>query len=514
MSLGIIAEPVTLTPLQQADTVSGPILGLLYNGLLKQNQNLELVGDLASAWSISNTTAKPLIKFTLRKDVRWHDGTPFTARDVLFTYHAIMDERLISPLRIDFEKISSIEAPDPWHIVVRYRIPFSPAILSWTTPILPAHLLEGTNPIDWTTSFNRHPIGTGPFKFDEWKSNEYVRLKRNNDYFLGKPSLDSIVFHIFPDSLTMRLAFETNQIDFWDAPPSAIKSFSNNSYYELLNSTSNLYMYIGWNLRKSLFQDLRVRRALAQGVNIPQMIRYILYGHGVVSTGIYTPQQWFFNSNVRPFSYDPEKAKASLDAAGWKEGPDGIRQRHGKRFTFTLITNNGNDIRKDIAILLQDDLKKIGIEVKIEIYEWAIFLKQIHSQSFDAAALGWGLPTNYDQYQIWHSSQSHAGEMNYVGYKNLRVDDLLVQLQREYDHDKIIQLAGELQKIIYNDQPYLFLFVPQTTPVMRREAYRIYYPTDHGWVDTPIRTTKAGWNYNLEWFYRTDCKRAFSGKKN
>lgn len=503
MSLGLLAEPPCLNPLQQADTASGPVMALLYNGLLKQNEKLELVGDLAQEWSISDTKTEPIIKFTLRKNVRWHDGTPFTSRDVLFTYHAIMDERLVSPLRGDFEKIATIEAPDPWHIIIRYRVPFSPALLSWTTAILPAHLLEGTNPVSWASSFNRHPIGTGPFRFESWKSNEYVRLKRNDDYFLGAPWLDSMVFHIFPDPLTMRLAFETNQIDFWDAPPSAIKSFSNDSRYELFDSPSNMYTYLGWNLRRAMFSDRSVRQALAQAVNIPEMIRYILYGHGVVSTGIYTPQLWFFNPNVVPFSYNPEQSKKLLDAAGWKVGPDGIRQRHGKRFSFTIITNNGNDVRKDIATLVQDDLNKIGIEVKIEIYEWAVFLKKVKVGDFDATALGWALPNNYDQYQIWHSSQCHPDEMNYVGYQNPRADALLLQLEAEYDHTKIIQLAGELQQIIYQDQPYLFLFVPQSTSVLQRGSYRICYPTDHGFIDSPIHMTKAGWSYNLEWFYRT-----------
>jgi peptide/nickel transport system substrate-binding protein len=168
------------------------------------------------------------------------------------------------------------------------------------------------------------------------------------------------------------------------------------------------------------------------------------------------------------------------------------------------MTNNGNDIRKDVATLFQDDLKKVGVEVKIEIYEWAVFLKQVTSGDFDAVALGWGLPNNYDQYTIWHSSKSNSHETNYVGYQNPEVDRLLVALEQEYDRTKIIQLAGELQQIIYQDQPYLFLFVPQTTSVLQRGAYRICSPTDHGFVETPIRMTKAGWSYNLEWFYRTE----------
>lgn len=501
LSLGLPAEPASLNPLQQTEANSAAVMALLFNGLLKEDENLELVGDLASHWSLSHTTTTPTITFTLRKNVYWHDNVPFTSRDVLFTYHAILDKRLVSPLYNDFKKIASIEAPDPWHVIVRYHTPFSPALLSWATSILPAHLLEGTNPITWAHSFNSHPVGTGPFCFDHWVNNESIRLKRNKNYFLGAPWLEAIVFHIFPDALTMRLAFETHQLDFWDASPSSVNHFSNDPRYDLLDAPGNIYDYIGWNLNRSFFSDRSVRQALAQAINIPQMIRYLLYGHGLISTGIYNPQQWFFNPHVIPFSYNPEKAKQLLELAGWKVGADGIRERHGKRFSFTLMTNNGNDRRKDIAILVQDDLKKIGIEVKIEINEWAVFLKKVQSHHFDAVVLGWGLPNNYDQYPIWHSTDTASNEINYIGYKNPQVDRLLCALEAEYRHQEIITLAGKLQQLIYTDQPYLFLFVPQTTTVMRHGAYRICYPTDHGFVDTPVQTTRAGWKYHLAWFY-------------
>jgi len=586
MSIGTLGEPSTLNPIQQADSASSQVGGLIFNGLIKYNQNLEIVGDLATKWKLSqemtfqfsseeevtkalsfvsrnrpgNTEniislggdgkiltlthehpglsesetiartlsengfhplpfpplerggkerlfrAEPIIRFTLREGVRWHDGAPFTSADVAFTYRAIMNERVASPRRSDFELVDSVETPDSRTVVVRYKKPFSPALLSWMTAILPEHLLGKLDPAKWPEAYNRAPVGTGPFKFGEWKTNEFIRLKKNPGYFLGSPWLDSVVFRVLPDPLTLQLAFQTRQVDFWNVDPWAVKGLRGDPRFDLFSSPGNAYNYIGWNLRRPMFQDLKVRQALAQAVNVPQMIKYILYGHGVQSTGIFTPQMWFFDPSVKPLAYDPEAAKRLLDEAGWKAGLDGIRVKDGKRFAFTLLANNGNEVRRDIATLVQDDLKKVGIEVKVEIYEWAVLLKRfVNKGEFDSIVLGWGLGYDFDQYAIWHSSQSHPEELNFVGFSDPKVDHLLSDLRQEYARPEIIRLASQLQQAIYGQQPYLFLFVPEGTEVMWKSAYRLRHPGPDGtWIDEPIHMTKAGWSYDMEWFYRPE----------
>jgi ABC-type transport system substrate-binding protein len=455
--------------------------------------------------------AEPEVVFSLRDDVRWHDGKPFTSRDVAFTYRAIMDDATASPRKPDFLYILRVETPDAHTVRVIYRKPYSPALSSWMIGILPAHILEGKPPEWWATNFNRNPVGTGPFRFDKWKTNEYLRVIRNPDYFNAPgPWLDSIVFRVLPDQLALRLAFETRQVDFWSVDPWAVGHFEKDKRFDLFSSPSSSYTYVGWNLRRDIFQDERVRRALAHAVNVPEMIKYILYGHGVQSTGIFTPKMWFFDPNVSPLVYDPEKARQILAEAGWKPGKHGILEKDGQRFSFTLITNNGNEIRRDIATLVQDDLKKLGIEVKIELYEWAVFLKNfINKGNFDAMVLGWALGPDYDQYQIWHSSQSNPEQLNVVRYKNPEADKLLVEIREEYRREKIIELAGLLQSTIYRDQPYLFLYVPEGTSVMWKDSYRIHRPDDRGrWVDSPVEMTKAGWGYYMDWFYRPEYAEA------
>lgn len=644
MSLGVLGEPSTLNPIQQADGAASQVAGSIFNGLLKYSPDLEIIGDLAESWSLDQTTtlvfrneesataaktqleslraewaawtldgakqsgrqlllhfvepglefsqkitsllpadslaplatlrvevkenaadilqrlskalpedsihrvwvesgaafemsadpglkadiekwlaangggtvqlgepllflAEPQVVFHLRKNVRWHDGAPFTSQDAAFTYRAIMDDATASPRKPDFDLILNVETPDEHTFRVTYRKPYSPALESWMISLLPSHLLEGKPQSWWTQNFNRTPIGTGAFRFAEWKTNEFIRLERNPDYFDAPgPWLDGIAYRFLPDQLTLRLAFETRQVDFWGAEPWTVNAFVNDPRFEVFTSPSSSYTYIGWNLKRPLFQDPLVRRALAHAVDVPSMVRFILYGHGLQSTGLFTPQMWFFNPSIQPFAYDPEKARALLAEAGWTPGPDGILQKNGERFSFTLITNNGNEVRRDIATLTQDGLKQLGIEVKVELYEWAVFLKNhINKGDFDAMVLGWSLGNSYDQFQIWHSSQTNPEQLNVVGYKSAKADRLLDEIRQEYNREKIIRMAGDLQRTIYEDQPYLFLYVPEGTSVMWKNAYRIRRPDGRGgWIDSPVEMTKAGWAYWSEWFYRPE----------
>ena len=644
MSLGLLGEPSNLNPIQQADSAASQVAGSIFNGLLKYNADLEIIGDLAKSWTLHQTTtfvfrdakgaeaaaeilrnaksqwpewtledvsvrgqelvlqlrepgldtskkihalfdsatlaplanlrvetkgnarellpklrqalpkdsilrewiesgvafeitgdpalkssleswlaangggsvsvgetldflAEPEVLFTLRENVRWHDGAPFTSRDAAFTYAAIMDDATASPRKPDFDLILRVDCPDEHTFRVVYRKPYSPALESWMISLLPAHLLEGKPQDWWVQNFNRTPIGTGPFKFAEWKTNEFIRVARNPDFFDAPgPWLDGIVYRFMPDQLTLRLAFETRQVDFWSAEPWTVTAFVGDPRFEVFTSPSSSYTYIGWNLQRPLFQDPLVRRALAHAVDVPSMVRYILYGHGLQSTGIFTPQMWFFDPSITPLAHDLEKARQLLAEAGWKPGADGILEKNGQRFSFTLITNNGNEVRRDIATLAQDGLKKLGIEVKVELYEWAVFLKNhINKRDFDAMVLGWSLGNSYDQFQIWHSSQANPEQLNVVGYKNPKADRLLDEIRQEYNREKIIQMAGDLQRTIYEDQPYLFLYVPEGTSVMWKDAYRIRRPDGRGgWLDTPVEMTKAGWAYWSDWFYRPE----------
>lgn len=463
-------------------------------------------GGVVTLLDESRFLAEPVVDFFLRDDVRWHDGVRFTAEDVRFTYEAIMDERTGSPRKADFDLIESIEIFDPHHVRVRYRKPYSPALNSWMISLIPAHILEGKPQSEWPEIFNRKPVGNGPFIFDYWETNEGLRLVRNPDYYLGQPWVEAMNFRVLPDPIAIRLAFETRQIDYWNVDPWAVSAFLDDPRFTVFRYPANQYNYVGWNLRRPVFQDLRVRRAFAHAVDIPQMIEFIIYGNGVQSTGIFPPHFWFANNSIEPIEHDPDRARELLDEAGWVPGPDGIRVKDGKRLEFTLLTNHPNEVRKDIATLVQDNLRDIGVDVKVEIYEWAVFLTRfVNKGEFDAVVLGWATPPDYDAFQIWHSSQRQPEQLNFVGYNNPAVDEMLDAIRQEYDPDEIKRLASEIQRVIYDDQPYLFLYVPDSTSVIWKDSFRICRPDgEGGWIDTPVEVTKAGWSFYIEWFYRPE----------
>lgn len=451
--------------------------------------------------------AEPLLRFQLRDDVRWHDGVPFTSADCVFTYDAIMDEKTVSPVKSDFDSIGSVSAPGPYEFVVRYREPYSPAILSWTTLLLPKHILEGKSQDWWNTNFNRHPIGTGPFKFDSWQTNQSVRLVRNTDYWGIGPWLDALEFRSMPDPTIMRLAFESHQLDLFEVSitPWALKAYRSDPRFTTLTIPGFNYNYIGWNLRKPIFRDQRVREALALGLDVASIIKYLSYGAGTQSTGIFVPEFWFASKDIQPLPYDPDAARRLLDEAGWKPGPDGIRQKDGNRLSFKIITNQGNEVRKDIATLAQDSYRKLGIEVRIEIYEWAVFIERfVKKNEFDALVLGWITPPNWDQFVLWHSSQTKQDLLNYTGYQNPRTDELLLALREEYDRERIAELASELQELIYHDQPMAFLEARNNSYAIWKDSLRIRQRDDGHWIDEPFRVAPVTWDYFLPVTYRTD----------
>ena len=420
---------------------------------------------------------EPEILFHIKDGVQWHDGRPLTAADVEFTHRMLMDEGVASPRRADYELIKRVDVIDPLTVRVVYRRPYSPCLNSWMMPLIPKHLLDGKNSAWWAKNFNRNPVGTGPFKFAEWKVNQYVRLEKNTDYFEGVPSLDAVVIRTIPDPVSIRLSFEAREIDYWGVDPFAVAGFSEDPRFDLYSRLAPSYDYIGWNLEREVFQDLKVRQALAHAVDVPSIIKFIYYGHAEQSRGTFPPMMWFANSGISVFDYNPQEAEKLLDEAGWVRGSDGIRAKDGKKFEFKLITNNANESRKDIATLVQSDLKKIGVSVDVQLFEWAVFIsKYINKKDFDATVLGWAMGYDYDQYQIWHSSQTGVGMLNFVGYRNPAVDRLLTMARSEFDREKIKASCWELQQTIYDDQPYLFIDVPESVALILKENFPLQPP--------------------------------------
>jgi peptide/nickel transport system substrate-binding protein len=462
-----------LIPNITSDNYSHEIGSLLYNGLVTYDRDLNLVGDLAESWTISPDCRR--LSFRLRPGVTWHDGRPFTAADVVFTQQAMAHPKTPSAYKEDFQAIASIEAVDPLTVDVHYRTSYAKALQSWAMPMLPRHLLESwvhEGKLRESPEFRSRPVGTGPYRFGEWKPGEKVVLVANPTYFEGRPYLGRVVYRVIPGQATQFLELKAKGIDAMSLTalqysrqtdyPAFRKAFNKFKY------ASNGYTYFGLNFKDERFADRRVRHAFAHAINKRELIDHVILGLGVAATGPFKPGTWAFNPNVPTFAYDPARARALLAEAGWTEkNSEGILVRNGKPFTFELLTNQGNDERKKIAEIIQAALGEIGVGVEIRTLEWATLLKEwVRKRRFEAIVLGWGIGHDPDQYNIWHSSKTAPDDFNTISFANAEVDDLLEKGRTTCVQAERARYYHRIHEILAYEQPLIFLYFRDALPVV------------------------------------------------
>ena len=464
-----IGDARRLNPVIANDSASGTINDQVFNGLVKYDKDIKLIGDLAEQWDVSN--GGKTITFHLRKNVKWHDGIEFTADDCLFTYQKFVDPKVATPYSSSYMDVLKAEVVNKYTFQVTYKEPFSPALESWSMGIIPKHLLDGRD-IN-TDQFNRHPIGTGPYKFKEWIAGQKIVLEANDNYFEGRPNIDQFLYRIIPDSSTMFQELLSGGVDMMGLTPlqylrkSETRRISEN--YRKFRYPANAYTYMGYNLTNQLFSDVKVRQALSYAINRQSIIDGILLGLGRPCTGPFSYVSWAYNPKAKSYNYDPELAKKMLSEEGWKDqNRTGILEKNGKPFRFTILTNQGNTERIRTAEIIQQNLKAVGIDVSIRVMEWQAFLEQIDKRSFEAIILGWSMGRDPDLYDIWHSSKTKKGEYNFIGYENVEVDRLLVEGRRTFDIEKRKKIYYRIHEVLAEEQPYAFLYVPDALPIVHK----------------------------------------------
>lgn len=422
----------------------------------------------------------PVLTFHLRDDARFHDGHPLTARDVRFTYQALVDPKTVSPRAASFENVARVEVVDDFTVRVIYKRLHSNALIDWIMGILPEHLLNraaleremnarqlspearATFSIR-TSDFNRRPVGSGPFRFVSWLPEQYIQVERNDTYWGEKPQYQRVFTRVIPDKLAQELELRTGAIDIYEAEPHQSERLRADPRYQVAHRGEGFYTYIAYNQRRPPFQDVRVRKALGMAVNVDEIIRYVLSGEGKRATGPYFSNTPFADPTVEPLPYDPKGAAELLREVGYVKNQQGWLEKDGKPFEFTLITNAGNPQRKAIITIAQENWRRLGIRCNTQVFEWTVFLEQfVHIRKFDAFTLGWvGGDINPDKYQVWHSSQVGNHKLNFTGYADPEADALIERIRIEYDQARQIELTRELHRVIAADHPYTFLYEPR-----------------------------------------------------
>ena len=493
-------EPSGLIAMIAGESSASTIASNIFNSLLKYDKNLELTGELAQSWDVS--ADQKTITFHLKPNLKWADGKSLTSDDILFTWQLVTDDKTRTPYGADYKLVKKAEAPDPETFKVTYAQPYAPALDSWSgLHILPKHLLAGQDINN--TPFARNPVGSHYYQLDQWKKGESISLKRNVNATQGQAKIDHLVSRIIPDRAAQFLelmadnidSMSLNSIQYARIFPSRPDLTSKIAQYKELG---NSYTYLGFNLKRKPFDDVRVRQAINYAIDKQEIIDGVLLSLGLPVASPYKPGTRWSNPELHPYPYDPKKAIALLKEAGFEDRDhDGILDKDGQPLSFEILTNQNKE-REMSAVLVQRRLKEIGIDVKIRVVEWATFISRfIKTGDFNVVLLGWGLGLEPDQFNIWHSSQQAPGQFNFIGYNNPTVDKLLEDGRMELNPDKRMKIYHEFAKILLEDSPVVYLFAGYGLPAIHKRVKGI---------DDPAPPAGIGHN-SYEWYIPAPLRR-------
>ncbi|MEC8066786.1 MAG: peptide-binding protein [Pseudomonadota bacterium] len=470
-----IGEASNLIPWTSSDSASHAVSGHIYNGLLKYDKDLNLTGDLAESWNVSDDGLT--MTFHLKKGVKWSDGSELTAHDVMATFKTITDPETLSPYSGDYKMVQSAKVVDDYTFEARYNKPFAPALSSWTLKILPQKRLEAENIND--SSLKSDPLGTGPYTLTNWKRGEFVHLTARADYFEHEPYISQLLTRQIPDMDTQFLELKAGNLDSMGLKPLQFTRLTDTARFKKnfnkYKYLSNGYTYMGFNLNNNLFSDKQVRQALSYAVNRQEIVDGVLYGQGLPLACPFKPGTWAYNNTIAPYPYDIQKSKQLLKNAGWVDSDgNGILDKDGQEFEFTVVTNQGNDLRKMTAELMQQAFKEVGVKMNINVQEWSTFIENtINKRQFDAFILGWSLSPEPDPYDIFHSSKTGEKEFNIVGFNNEEADKMMDKARGTFDQVERKKYLDRFQEILHDEQPYLFLYAPYSLIAVHKRIQNI-----------------------------------------
>jgi len=492
------AEPATLNPVTATDVYESTINGYVYESLLERdNRTLDLVPLLADSYEVSPDRLSYL--FTLRDGVKWQDGKPLTSSDVVFTFKTVKDESVDAPhLRSYYRSLEKIEALDARRIRFTFSEPYFKSLeMIGGMSIIPQHIFS-------TGDFNTHPagrspMGSGPYRFVRWETGKEITLEKNKDYWGEKPFLDRIVFKIITDETVALQVLKRGEMDLMALTPvqwvkqtegrKFSRTFDKHKYY------LPGYSFIGWNGRRPVLSDPKVRRAMTMLLDRDSILKNLRYGFGRVVSGNFFYESPDYDRTIEPWPYDPAKAAALLDEAGWVDSDgDGIRDKDGVPFRFEFTMTSGSQFADQMSTILKEELTKVGIEMSIRPLEWALFTKMLDDRNFDAVIMGWSLPVEADPYQVWHSSQTEKGS-NFIGFTNREADLIIEEARVTFEKEKRVQLYRRFHQIMHEEQPYTFLFVNESLVAVDRrfESVNVYplgLDTSEWWVPAKRRKYK------------------------
>ncbi len=477
LHLAMSSNPSRINPILSTDSASSQITKWIFNALITYDKDANIIPELASRYHFVDDTT---LIFELRQDITWSDGVPFSARDVLFTYETITSPKIFTPYASGFMHILHVKALNDFTVEVKYKYPYFKALDVWMMEILPSHKLKDEKDL-MTSAFNQAPLGTGPYTLSQFAISKDIILEANSNYFIHKPTLEKIIFHYLPDKSAEFLMLKSGKLDVGSLTPLQLERQLDEDFkqkYTIYEDIAHNYSYMGFNLEDEKFKNPKVREALSLAIDRQELVDILYFGHGKVCSGPFLPGTGAFNETVGVPKHDIAKAKALLKEAGYDE-------KHPFEFELSTSASGSGSYS---AQILQYQLQKAGIVMKLRVMEWQAFLNTVVlPRKFEAVMMGWSLGLKPDAYSIWHSESRRKGGFNFVGYKNERVDELIKKAEKTVNQEVFDTLYREIFALIVADNPYLFLVIPNSITVVNKNI-------------TPVSTSIIGVMHNtIEW---------------
>jgi peptide/nickel transport system substrate-binding protein len=492
--IGWPAEPNGINPLiVPGSQVAGEVIRQLFLNLLQEQPDYQdhpptFAPLLARAYEFSDDHLT--LTFHLREDAAWSDGVPVTADDVRWTWQAQIHPDIAWEGASKKAAIRDVEVVDPHTARFHFKRAYAGQLLDVNEGgILPKHLWSALPFADWRKQadwFRQHAVFDGPFMVASWTPQQEVVLKRNPRYFVkDRPYIERLVLRVVPDQASLVTQLLAGDIDIVaQVAPGDVPRIKASPRLQLVPYWFNLYVVCGWNNREPLFSDPEVRRALTLGIDRQKIVDTLLGSYGRVASTPVPQIIWAHDRTIQPWPYDPAAARRILAAKGWKDGDgDGVLDKGGKPFAFDLETNAGNQWRNDAAVMIQDQLKKIGVRAEPRIIEFNALLDRTDKGTFQAAIMGFSVDTGLDLRTNYHSTSIQQG--NYVRYHSPEVDRLIDVAANARQPLDALPALTRIQQIIHQDQPVTFLWESQRLTATSKRL--------HNFRPTPSATT-----YKLE----------------
>ena len=410
------------------------------------------------------------ITYKLRKNVKWHDGAPFSSDDVKFSWQAVMNKANNVVSKRGYDQVASVDTPDKYTITFHLKAPFAPFVDTVFSEgdepyqVIPQHLL-GKYQSFAQIPYNAEPVGTGPFKFAKWVRGDRIEFVANPDYFLGKPKLDKIVVKIIPDPNTEATQIRDHETDWFpEVPGVQFRDLRNAPDVKIVMAQSPQWEGIAYNISAPPLDDPLVRQAISHAINKQQIMDRTQFGTATLGTQSITSYSWAYDPSVKGYEYDPNKAKALLDQAGWKVGPGGIRVKNGKQLSLRFIIAQTSTAAQTIAALVQSELKPLGIDTQIKGYTYAMLYATqsmggiLNSGKFDLAVYAWVYGGDPDDSSSFMCSYIPPAGNNIFNYCDKAFDAAETDALSHPDRATRKAAYARTQGIMAKDNPADFLF--------------------------------------------------------